>query len=537
MFGSGKTFAEEAISAALAINAGNGVMERIRLDSSLKSAVPFLISFGALVLLVAPTLESVFSRWLKLDESYSHGSLLLVVAAFLTFRKWKSEPPVPGFYAWWLVPFVLALAGYVLGAVLRVEALQNLVLVPLFLSLLAMLVGWDQGKKFILPVGVLAFTMPFWDYLSWPLQLITVAVNEFGLGLLGIDFRIDGVYVFLTGVGTFEVAQGCSGLRYLLVGQALAMLYGELNLRAIRSRVILFLAAIGLALFANWVRVFIIIYMGYETNMQTSLIEDHDNFGWWVFAATLIPLFILGRRLERTAVEEKIDNAGAQRQVSGVLAKSRNKYFAPILVSALAGLMLLVVPSNRDDIRDISESYEFRLDGEEYGQLFASRLEGWRPQIRNADRLFQQTLFERAPEGETPKQLYVSVHSYDYQRQGAEVVQYFNRIYASDEWRLENVFDLAGPGGETFSGVTIQHRVSGEEIHLAYSYYVEGIWESDQVRAKLAQLAGLFNNRTDASQITFGVSCEDCDGAEALGQVIRLTLPDIVQEIDEHYRG
>jgi exosortase len=536
MFGSGKTFAEEAISVALAIHAGNDVMERIRLVSFLRSAAPFLISFGALLLLVAPTLESVFSRWLKFDESYSHGLLLLVVAAFLTFRKWTSEPPVPGFYAWWLLPFVLALAGYLVGGILRVEALQNLALVPLFLTALAVFLGWGQGKKFILPIGVLVFSMPFWDYLSWPLQLITVAFNEFGLGLLGIDFRIEGVYVFLTGVGIFEVAHGCSGLRYLLVGQSLAILYGELNLRTIRSRVILFFAAVGLALFANWLRVFIIIYMGYETNMQSSLIEDHDNFGWWVFAVTLVPLFLIGRKLEVSASEQvNQDDSSLVPIPDGPGAQQ--KTISTAVITALAATVFFLLPSNSVGNQEDPQLYDFRLDGEQFGPLFSSSLESWRPQVRGADRLFQQTLFERAPEGETPKQLYVSVHSYDFQRQGAEVVQYFNRIYASDEWRLENVFDLAGPNGETFSGVTIQHRLSGEEIHLAYSYYVEGIWESDQVRAKLAQLSGLFNNRTDASQITFGVSCEDCDGVEALGQVIRLTLPNIVQEIDEHYGG
>jgi exosortase len=514
------------------------VLERNRFRGFFRSIAPYLLSFGALALLVAPRLESVFSRWLKFDESYSHGFLLLAVSLFITAKKWKEQPPVAGFYPWWFLPFILALTAYMLGGILRVEALQELVLVPLILSVLAILVGWNQGHKFILPIGLLFFTMPFWDYISWPLQLITVAVNEFGLGLLEIDFRIEGIYVFLTGVGAFEVANGCSGLRYLLVGQSLALLYGELNLRTVRSRVILFIAAVGLSLLANWIRVFVIIYVGYETNMQSSLIEDHENFGWWVFAATLIPLFLLGRRLEKTSAEQAAD--AAEPGIAQIPKTYGSRYIGPalVLVPSLASFMAL--PSNQGDIREVPESYDLSLSGEKYAPVFSSGLEGWRPQIRNADRVFQQTLFERSSVGEgseqMPKVFYASIYSYDFQRQGAEVVQYFNRNYDPDEWRVEDIFTLEGLESRMLSGITLQQRNSGRYIHITYGYYVESIWENDQLRAKLAQLAGFFNARSDGSQITFGVSCGNCDGAEALEPFVQHNLPKLLNTIDREYQ-
>ena len=513
-------------------------MEGNRFVSVSSSVAPFLVSFGALILLVSPTFESVFSRWLKLDESYSHGILLLAVVAVIVVRKWWLEPPVAGFYPWWFLPFLLSLFGYAVGGLLRVEALQQLVLVPLILSTLAILVGWQQGRKFILPVGILVFAMPFWDYLSWPLQLMTVAVNEFGLGLLDIDFRIDGVFVYLTGVGAFEVANGCSGLRYLMVGQSLALIYGELNLRALRSRMILFLAAAGLALIANWIRVFVIIYMGYETNMQSSLIEDHDNFGWWVFAATLIPLFLLGRRLEKTPAEQKPEYGERAAEVK----KSRPgfTYIASLFILALSVGALLALPSSKSSIKSMPDTYDLRLDGEHYGPVFSSGLEGWRPQVTNPDRVYRQTLFRRmdaqAGADGMPAVFYTAIHTYDFQRQGAELIQYANRTYDPDEWRLGDMFFLKGPDERVLRGVTLQSRVSGKTIHLAYGYYVEGFWKSDQLRAKLAQLAGLFNARTDASQITFGVSCDGCNGREALRPVINRALPKLIGVIDDRYR-
>ncbi|WP_168215599.1 exosortase [Marinobacter confluentis] len=513
-------------------------MERIHYSRWISSVALFLITFGLLAFLVSPTLESIFSRWLKFDESYSHGFLLLLVSAYIVGRKWYAQRPITGFYPFWCFPFVLALAGYTLGGILRVEALQELVLVPMILSILAILIGWNQVQKFILPIGLLIFALPFWDYLSWTLQLITVAVNEIGLGFLDIDFRIDGIYVFLTGIGAFEVANGCSGLRYLLVGQSLALLYGELNLRKIRSRIILFLVAIGLALFANWVRVFIIIYMGYETNMQSSLIEDHDNFGWWVFAVTLIPLFLLGRKLENSAVEQAADKHMRADEASP--APKKHRYAGVALVSVFLIAAFFALPSNTGEIKEVPANYDLRLDQEQYGPLFASDLEGWRPQIRNPDRVYQQTLFERAAVNDAsdgmPEVFYAAIHSYDFQRQGAEVVQYGNRLYDSEEWRLTDLFNLEGPDSRRLSGITLQQRFGDKKVHIAYGYYVEAHWESDELRAKLSQLAGFFNGRSDGSQITFGVYCRDCDGVEALSSFIDRNLPVLLDTIDAQYK-
>ena len=273
-------------------------MEGNRSGSLFALAAPFLIVYGPLLVTLSPTLVGISSRWLKFDESYSHGFLLLAVSAYLVVRTARSLRPTPGFYPFWLIPFTLALLAYGLGGLLRVEALQHLMIVPLVLGALAVLLGWQQVKHFIAPIGLVFFAMPVWDFLAWTLQLITVEINRLLLGMFNIEFEVEGVFVYLIGVGAFEVAHGCSGLRYLLVGQSLALMYGELNLRTVRAKVILFLSGVFLALLANWIRVFVIIYMGYETNMQTSLIEDHDSFGWWVFAATLVPLFLLGRRLE-----------------------------------------------------------------------------------------------------------------------------------------------------------------------------------------------------------------------------------------------
>ncbi|KAA8984432.1 hypothetical protein F3089_03525 [Halospina sp. K52047b] len=66
----------------------------------------------------ADTWWLTLDRWTKLDESYSHGFLLLVVSLVLSWQVWRRERPVTGLHSLWLFPFVLGLAGYAVGDLL-----------------------------------------------------------------------------------------------------------------------------------------------------------------------------------------------------------------------------------------------------------------------------------------------------------------------------------------------------------------------------------------------------------------------------------
>ena len=500
----------------------------------LRALLPFLVALLSLLLLVFPTLADIFNRWLKFDESYSHGLLLLAVSVWLTFRVSTRNALQAGFYPLWLLPFGLALAAYGLGDILRLEALSQLTVVPLLLGLLAIFLGWHQVKLFIIPVGVLIFTVPFWDYLSWSLQLITVEFNRLLLGLFDIDFEVEGVYVYLIGVGAFEVANGCSGLRYLLVGQSLALLYGELNFRRLRSRVVFFLTAVLFALLANWIRVFVIIYMGHETNMQSSLIDDHEAFGWWVFAGTLVPLFYIGYRME--ASQGATEEATAELSSEGSKAAlARNPWYAGGAAAAFPLLVLLLLPSGSGEVRAQPDALKINLDSDRYTPLFDTRLAGWRPQIRNPDFVYQQTLADKrsiSELGGLQEQLFVGVYGYEHQRHKAELIQYVNRIYLKDQWIAKEFYRVPAPVGENLQGMTLRSQAGGEEIHLAYAYYVGSLWETDEFRAKLLQIATLLGPRTDASLIVFGLSCDDCDGETALASVVGDLMPVVVEQVD-----
>ncbi|MFO7788094.1 MAG: exosortase [Halospina sp.] len=473
-------------------------------------------------------------RWTKLDESYSHGFLLLVVSLVLSWQTWRRYRPVTGFYPLWLIPFVLGLAGYAVGDLLGVQALRQLALVPLILAGLAVLWGWRQLVPFLIPVGVLFFAMPVWDFISWPLQLMTTSVNQFLLGAYGVEFEVEGVFVYLTGIGAFEIANGCSGLRYLLVGMTLSALYGHLNFQRWSSRILLFALGVGFSLMANWIRVFIIILAGYLTDMETSLIEDHDAFGWWVFAGTLVPLFFIARLIEGRAGER---NAPAESGDAPAQSfRPHSDRWAMGITAALPLVMVLFFSSSQAQVETRMQTYTLDpLSSDEWAPLFQRQLGDWRPRMKGTDRSLEKTYFrkESGDPGENRVTGFVGLYTYNPQRGGHEAVMYGNRLYDRENWLPDQTFSVDTGDGVQWQGLTLRRRgTEDQRLHLAYSYYVESFWETDEVRAKLAQLLGTFNARSDGSLMVAGIHCDTCDGQAAVSSMAAALRPELQQAVD-----
>ena len=73
---------------------------------------------------------------------------------------------------------------------------------------------------------------------------------------------------FVAPAGTFEIADGCSGLRYVITALALVVFYSALFLRRYRSMVILGLFALLGSMLTNWLRITALILIGHFTDMR-----------------------------------------------------------------------------------------------------------------------------------------------------------------------------------------------------------------------------------------------------------------------------
>lgn len=274
------------------------------------------------------------------EETYTHGYLVLLIALWLIVRERKrlvGAPVRPNRGA--LVPLVLLSAAWVWSWRASIQEAQ-LMLVPLilFTSILAVL-GSRTARVLAFPIGYLYFAMPFWSDGNALVRGLSAKMVALLIWLTGVPAYVQGDLIHLPG-GLIEIAGSCSGLHTLIVGLALATLYGEVTRQPLRRR-LTWLGVMGvLSLIVNWVRIFVVVVAAYFSHMQSSLIRHHYWLGWWLFAAAFAGfLWWTGRRSDsdnRARAREEEDFRGE------ALAGSRvSAAYAAMTLALLAALPAL----------------------------------------------------------------------------------------------------------------------------------------------------------------------------------------------------
>jgi exosortase A len=307
-------------------------------------AQPFL-AYAALVaataLLYWPSIASLWRRWAP-DPSYSHGWLIFAISAWLVWREAQAGRLADGRPSILGVVALLGLgAAWLLAMAGSIGIVQWLLLPALLFAAAFALYGWTALRRLWFPLGFTLFAIPMWNWLGPLLQDITVDVVGQALMVLRIPALLDGHRVHLP-AGSFEIVEGCSGMHFFLVSGTLACLYGWLWYRRPMRTLALLGIALAVAMVANWLRVFFVIYAGHKTGMQHFLVQvDHYYFGWVMYMVMMAPVFFLARRLEPQEADADaapLHAAADHAAAAPVAAGSGNAAWRPYAGAALAAL-------------------------------------------------------------------------------------------------------------------------------------------------------------------------------------------------------
>jgi exosortase D (VPLPA-CTERM-specific) len=264
-----------------------------------------ILIVGAIVALVLPVRDgmALMWDWWTTRPEYSHGILMPFIAAFLVWQQHDRLQRLPFTGSWWGV--ALAVVGAVLlllGKLASVLTLQQYAYVVVLAGLVWSLVGTAFARLLVVPLVVLILMIPLPEFvfnnLTSELQLIS---SKIGVGLL----RVVGVSVFLEGnvvdLGAYklEVAEACSGLRYLFPLMTLGFLMAYFFKAAFWKRALVFASSVPLTIGMNGLRIAIIGLL--VDRFGTSMAEGflHDFEGWVVFMASggvlLLEIVLLSR--------------------------------------------------------------------------------------------------------------------------------------------------------------------------------------------------------------------------------------------------
>lgn len=247
----------------------------------------------------ADGLDALREAW-KLPE-YSHGPIIPVLSGFLFLHQLKTVPintePVRDYW----VGVVVLLGALIMGALGRLANISDIVTYALILWVAGILLvsfGWRQGRQFWPPVLHLIYMLPLpsvvYYKLSTVLQLISSELGVFFLHGLQVPVFLEGNIIDL-GVYKLQVAEACSGLRYLFPILSFSYIFAVLYKGPMWHKAVLLVSAAPIVVLMNSVRIAIAGYMVNYYGIEWVEGLTHFFEGWVIFAVSIVLLFILAR--------------------------------------------------------------------------------------------------------------------------------------------------------------------------------------------------------------------------------------------------
>lgn len=273
-----------------------------------------LLALLNLFLIVAflPDWTEMAWQWWN-TSTYTHVLLIPPIIAWLVWQRWpQMRALVP--HGWW--PGLLLFAGaaflWVLGSFAGLNIGRQAGAVAMTGSGVLTVLGPRVGRALAFPLFYLAFLVPFGDELVPPLQMITAKLTIGLVHMTGVKATIDGVFID-TPAGLFEVAEACSGVKFLVAMIAFGVLACHVCFRSWKRRFAFMTFCLVAPVLANGVRAWGTIYIAQYVGVERASGFDHIVYGWFFFAAVIALVIAAGwRYFDRDAAAPLVDDGALQ---------------------------------------------------------------------------------------------------------------------------------------------------------------------------------------------------------------------------------
>ncbi|SEW37200.1 exosortase D, VPLPA-CTERM-specific [Aliiroseovarius sediminilitoris] len=242
---------------------------------------------------------------------YSHGPLIPIISLYLFLRELR-KAPLPDLTVrdrWPGIAVILvALAIATLGNLTRIPDIVTYAMIIWAGGVVLVVFGWKRGRTHQLPVVHLVFMLPLPQFLYWKmtilLQYISSELGVWFVSLAGVSVFLEGNIIDL-GVYKLQVAEACSGLRYLFPILSFSYLFAILYRGPIWHKAVLLLSAAPLTVVMNSVRIGIIGVVVDRYGIEQAEGFLHFFQGWVIFVICILILFLMAIVLQRMTRDPK----------------------------------------------------------------------------------------------------------------------------------------------------------------------------------------------------------------------------------------
>ena len=251
---------------------------------------------------------SLAQAWMTAE--YSHGPLIPLISLYLFLRELRQDPaPMPGAAEAlranrWpgiaLIAFSLLFGLF--GNLVQIPDLVTYAFILWVGGVVLTVMGWSRGRRHQLPVLHLIFMLPLPQFVFWKLtiflQLVSSQIGVWFVELMGVPVFLEGNVIDL-GVYKLQVAEACSGLRYLFPILSFSYLFGILYRGPFWHKAVLFAMAAPLTVLMNSFRIGMIAVLVNSYGIGQAEGFLHFFEGWVIFGACIAVLFVMAIALQR----------------------------------------------------------------------------------------------------------------------------------------------------------------------------------------------------------------------------------------------
>ena len=473
---------------------------------------------------------------------YSHGPLIPVISLYLFLREMRRLPPpkpvvtdrAPGLFVL-LFGLLVALAGNLT----RIPDIVTYGFIIWVGGVVFTIFGWERGKKHQLGVVHLIFMLPLPQFIYLKLTILLQTISsEIGVSvvaLMGVPVYLEGNVIDL-GVYKLQVAEACSGLRYLFPILSFSYLFAILYRGPIWHKVVLLLAAAPLTVLMNSFRIGVIGVLVNSYGIEHAEGFLHYFEGWVIFGACIAILFLMAVALQRLTPDPKPLSEAIDLDTSGFgpiaariigIRPSRGMATAAILTLAVsAGWVLQQGKEPAPLDRDPFALYPRQL-GEWSGSF--SMLEP------NIERVLGATDYlaasYRNPAETAPVELFMAFYERQNEGDGIHSPEVCLPAGGWEIYSFETVpVDMSGTGYGTFqvNRAVIQKGLSEQLVY--YWFEQRGRRITNDFKAKISVVYdSLTIDRTDGAMVRYitPIRTNEPEGAadERLQRLMRESLP------------
>jgi exosortase A len=433
------------------------------------------IALAALLVAYSGTAVGMVEIWWR-SGTFTHGFLILPIVAYLIWRvraRVAQIGPAPQPAALMLIAVV---AGVWLAArLLEINAAQQFALVAMIPALVWAVLGAPVARELAFPLAYLFFAVPFGEFLVPTLQDITAAFTVWALNVTRIPVLWEGRFFYIPS-GSFEVAEACSGVRYLIASIALGTLYAYLSFHALWRRLAFIALAVLVPIVANGIRAYMIVMLAHLSDYRLAVGVDHFLYGWVFFGIVIFALFWVGHYFRDAAP------AACAPETATVPRRTDTRWLpwtalaVGVAVSAPLAHAVAFSGGGADRVVTLPEG----RDGW-HGPVVA--VEGWSPVFHGAT---SQQRADYRNDGHT-----VQVYAAYYARQssGAELINSENSLYDATRDRRsgDEAIEVVLADGRRWAAHETRLQTPAGARLLWHWYVVDGEETASPIAAKLRE--------------------------------------------------